>query len=253
VSSGLPSGATGAGASVATVGGGAPSSSGPGAGGYPPGCDVELPGPPMVTIERHGFCIDATEVTNAQYEVFLSQAPDPPGQGEGCADNESFEPVEAWPVPAERLDHPASWIDWCDADAYCRWAGKRLCGGLDGAPLEPHGYGEWMEVCTGGGKWPYPYGPTYDPTACHTEAGIDGQTAAVGTPTCEGGYPGVFDMVGNVFEWQDNCNNPTVGGSCPLYGASFQDGALSSCDQHFGAGRYLSGSIIGFRCCRDAN
>lgn len=60
-------------------------------------------------------------------------------------------------------------VDFCDAIAFCKWAGKRLCGSLD-APkntlLESDELVEvaasirfeWADACTQGGKTKWPYG-----------------------------------------------------------------------------------------------
>ena len=92
-------------------------------------CPTTLPGPAMTRVGWHGgvaFCIDDTEVTNSQYQAFLTvaaampQAPTPrcawnteltpAATGSGCA---AFD-------PAGRPDHPVVCVDWCDAEAYCR-------------------------------------------------------------------------------------------------------------------------------------
>lgn len=90
---------------------------------------------PPHEIELEAFRIDAEPVTNAEYTVFLDEGgwPEPPlsWQREGdrwlrCR----FGRVE--PVPP---DEPVQHISWEEADAYARWAGKRL-------PTEP----EWEKA-----------------------------------------------------------------------------------------------------------
>ena len=39
--------------------------------------------------------------------------------------------------------HPIVWVDWCDAYAYCKGVGKRLCGAIGGGPVDFHtGYAD---------------------------------------------------------------------------------------------------------------
>ena len=98
-------------------------------------CPIETPtceagacivrGPTLVPVANGLFFIDATEVTVAQYAEFLTaKAGDVSGQPQDvCGWNSTYEPA-ALPDPP---NFPASNIDWCDARAYCEWAGKHLC------------------------------------------------------------------------------------------------------------------------------
>lgn len=73
-------------------------------------------------------------------------------------------------------------------------------------------------------------------------------------PTCEGGHPGLFDLSGNVLEWEDSCNE-TAGSQdlCRYRGGSFLDDASSlACGDGSGVGdRSFKGAGVGFRCCGD--
>lgn len=70
--------------------------------------------------------------------------------------------------------------------------------------------------------------------------------------TCEGGYPGLFDMSGNAWEWEDSCDadgaDPAKT-SCSIRGGDFSEGpstmgcASSVSQDRIGPGRF------GFRCC----
>ena len=66
------------------------------------------------------FCIDATEVTNAQYKQFVVASV---GTSRAeCAWKASYVPSSAWPPGPGADNYPVAYVDWCDATAFCEWA-----------------------------------------------------------------------------------------------------------------------------------
>jgi formylglycine-generating enzyme required for sulfatase activity len=166
-----------------------------------------------VAVQLDGYCIDSTEVSEAQYAEFLASGPSVSEQRADCTWNQYFEPqpyymdVPRGPYEPDRADYPVTEVDFCDARAYCEWAGKRLCGKRGGGafPLdrpELASESEWFQACSGGGALAYPYGQDFDEGACAVRSG---QHPVGVQRTCEGGFPGVFDLIGNVWEWEDSC------------------------------------------------
>ena len=81
-------------------------------------------------------------------------------------------------------------------------------------------------------------------------------------PACEGGWPGVFDMSGNVAEWEDCCDESDAGpvrGTCVARGGTYQDNGsavslacVSGDNSTYTVVRRNTASVtLGFRCCRD--
>jgi formylglycine-generating enzyme required for sulfatase activity len=220
----------------------------------------------------NSFCIDTTEVSNLQYDLFLNGKVDPKTQPSVCAWNASFERER--PDGGGDPNAPAVGVDWCDALAYCTWAGKSLCGKVENGkktgPVTPEGLSDytshqWMLACSAEGRLRYPYGGLHDPGKCNLGDLDAGHPLPVGTaPGCIGGYQGLHDLVGNVWEWFDG---PCKGGalevdggdggpasdSCILKGGSYADfGAAVDCRYESGAVRRdLRGSNVGIRCCAD--
>ena len=178
--------------------------------------------------------------------------------GPGCETNSTFytcvEPV------CGRL--PQACVDWCDASAYCRWAGKRLCGapGRGAASLtsvtDP-ARSQWTAACTSGGKHPFPYGESYVPFTCPDDGDGSGQRVPkqVATfPDCQSKEPafkGVFDLSGNVAEWEDACIASSGStDACRIRGGAFSDGEERvRCDVSMRVQRDFTDPEIGFRCC----
>jgi formylglycine-generating enzyme required for sulfatase activity len=241
---------------------------------------------PAVLVETQGasFVIDATEVTVGQYAAWLATTP-ATNQTAPCALNTSFEPGKftpqgtttnqcesfSWQEEQQNPDHPVTCVDWCDADAYCKAEGAHLCGRVGGGTVvtryEPDFFyvvepntSEWYLACSQGGLRAFPYGPNLDESACN---GTSGLLQDVGTsPQCVGGYDGLFDMSGNVAEWEDSCvDQPGDDAACIPRGGSFYSGQPISmggdppelgCAYHFSAvPRTSQANSTGFRCCWD--
>jgi formylglycine-generating enzyme required for sulfatase activity len=231
------------------------------------------------------FCIDASEVTNADYARFLEAgdtgvAQGPPGKCTWNTDLTHVVPVTAG------YTLPVLGVNWCDAYAYCAWAGKRLCGKVGGGPVDPGSRDtvsdQWMAACSQAGARVYPYGGSFDMTACaycDADAGCDqSSTSPKGVaspveafPTCVGGYGGLFDMSGNAAEWEDSCaDTPATDGGpgdprqdvCIPRGGSFLDPhskvLASNCLACASIACHSENQVrsdqpddTGFRCCSD--
>lgn len=213
-------------------------------------------GPSM--IKAGGFYVDSTEVTIADYAAFLRAAKDPSAveQAPACAWNLSFDAVRGAEVADEPTTHPVTGIDWCDAAAYCAWAGKRLCGKIGGgsvsfAELADPAKGQWFAACGGPNGQQYPYGTSHDDGACNDASSGTGKAASVGVfAKCHGFHAGLFDMLGNVTEWVDACDaslGPIDG--CQTIGGSFATNP--TCSTSGLRRRNDTSPGVGFRCCSE--
>lgn len=125
------------------------------------------------SILLNSFWMDKYQVTYEQYQDFLTatgtQSTDVEGEG----------------------IHPVRGVTWDQAVAYCSWVDKRL-------PTEA----EWEVAGRGPGTNPpmYPWGN--DPTDSGNVFELpDLDTYGVGTLPFNKSFAGVYDMVGNIWEW----------------------------------------------------
>jgi len=214
------------------------------------------------------YCIDSTEVTEAQYSEFLAAKVDAGSQSAACAANTSFAPSATNECATHLYDptnhgtFPVTCIDWCDAYAYCAWAGKRLCGeiGAGGgsvavASASDPVHDQWFSACSAEGARAYPYGQTYDASVCNGVDRSNDMVVPVGSlPGCAGGYPGLFDMSGNASEWENSCEDASPDGDvrCALRGGSiFELSGQLTCTQSDLQSRSATNYNQGFRCCAD--
>jgi len=183
------------------------------AAGDPEADDDEVP-EHEVTLD--GFWIDRTEVTNAQFALFV----DATGH-ETTAEVEGWSWVydgDTWAAtngadwrhsagPNSDLagleQHPVLHVSWYDSEFYCEWAGGRL-------PTEA----EWEYAARGSDGNDYPWGDDFDgeltnfcdancPFDHADDAYDDGyaQTAPAGSYSGGASWIGALDMAGNAWEW----------------------------------------------------
>ena len=147
--------------------------------------DGDISERPVHRVELDSFYMDKHQVTVGQFRQFINQS--------------GYDyPAHLWSKVAEYSpadDYPMVRLDWDDASAYARWAGKRL-------PTEA----EWEYACRGRlVSKRYPWGDNWD--AARDYANYSGTGGKDKWDLCSpvgsfkpNGY-GLYDMVGNVWEW----------------------------------------------------
>jgi formylglycine-generating enzyme required for sulfatase activity len=138
---------------------------------------------PQHRVWLQAFFIDLHEVTTGQYASFLA------------ATNRAV-PWQWDTIDLTRHhDRPVIGVDWLDADAYCRWKGKRL-------PTEA----EWEKSARGTDGRLYPWGnrvPNKDLANFALGARFSYSQVLMPAQSYEQGKSpyGLYHMAGNVWEW----------------------------------------------------
>jgi formylglycine-generating enzyme required for sulfatase activity len=138
---------------------------------------------PLTPVTFEVFCMDRTEVTTADYAQCVTNG--------ACAAPDTTVSTDCNFGIAERALHPINCVDSTRAEAYCRWAGKRL-------PTEK----EWEYAARGTQARLYPWGNEAPNAALLNWNLTESSTTAVGSYLA-GATPdtGLLDLSGNVWEW----------------------------------------------------
>lgn len=222
-----------------------------------PGIDFQYPWEDFPTLYHthkmsiNAFYIDKYPVTNARYKAFLEASDYRP------TDTHNF--LKDWhnftTYPAGWDKKPVTWVSLEDARAFCAWHKVRL----------PNEW-EWQYAAQGTSNPPlkYPWGNDWDPT--RVPAADKGRTLS--PPDRVDAHPtgasqfGVMDLVGNIWQWTNEYEDPHTRGAA-LKGGSYYypQGSMwyfpqgHELDTH---GKYLMmapsldrAGALGFRCAAD--
>ena len=149
-------------------------------------------------------------------------------------------------------NQPVVGISWFEADAYARWAGKRLC--TDAEWVKAAG---WPVMTDGKGivQRTYPWGDTFD--ASKANLWSSGHEKVVDVDHYSGGASvgGVYQLVGNVWEWTSTPFGQEASLTLPHAMRSIRGGAFdtyfdtqASCTFCSGDNPLARKHNIGFRC-----
>jgi formylglycine-generating enzyme required for sulfatase activity len=195
---------------------------------------------PEHNVTVKSFYIDTYEVTRDEYEKFIAATNH--RQPSDWANGHYSPGTARWPVTG---------VDWYDADAYSKWAGKRL-------PTEE----EWEFAARGTKGFRYPWGNDWIPGSANANSASQG---LADVDKFKGASPfGVVGMVGNAWEWTASKLTAYPGARIPLQdhdlrvirGGSWQSDQTSATTTYRWGWPASGGSDYkntGFRCVKDAS
>ncbi len=223
----------------------------------------------QVTIQK-AFAIGKVEITKAQYSAFAAATQRDDGFFCRIYDSKGVlfvtTPGKTWKDPGfpQTDDHPVVCVSWDDAAAYANWLSSKT-GKKYRLPSEA----EWEYAARGGtatarwwgdavdgactyanvgdldaGDGPYLWGKTGAPVTYDLKGGErlvrcrDGYVFTAPVERYKPNAYGLYDMLGNAWEWVADCRHDTYAGA-PTDGSAW-DAAASQCISGFRVNRGAS-------------
>jgi formylglycine-generating enzyme required for sulfatase activity/predicted Ser/Thr protein kinase len=185
---------------------------------------------------NYSLAMSSYEVTVGEYREF-AEATQRTGSGCNTYDGQwQYQPTAGWQSPgfAQTPVHPVACVSWNDANDYAKWLSKK-----SGHAYRLPSASEWEYAARAGSDVIQPWS-TNQADAC-AQANVADQSAAQRFPgwnvfPCNDGYVntapvgsfranafGLSDLLGNVFEWVEDCWHADYVGA-PADGSARRDG-----------------------------
>ena len=169
---------------------------------------------PVHEVRIRRFAVSRCEVTQAQYQEFISAT------------------GRFWKKPRDFPDNgPAADMTWHDAQAFIEWLNRRT-----GQRYRLLTEAEWEYAARGGTETEYYSGDDFTSLQanCGNSVSCSGDRHSITAPV--GSYPpnpfGLYDMAGNVWEWVEDCWHDSYEGA-PVDGSAW----VTGCDDSAGGTR----------------
>lgn len=236
---------------------------------------------PTIDLHVDGFWLQTHEVTNAQFSDFVAATGYVTDAEQGVLDHRAdagsavfrhpenrkstdapwaLSPDASWRTPEgngssilERDYNPVVHVSKRDAEAYAKWANGRLPSEVEWEYAAHLGLPDPDDSVSGAYGADGPRANTWQGVFPVADTGVDGFQGVAPVGCFEPDRNGVYDMIGNVWEWTDT---PFGDGTHTMKGGSFLC-ADNFCRRYRPAARHpqetdFSSNHIGFRIVRDA-